>query len=408
MKKLIFMICLLPILAQAQTYDPLAVERINSLITNNGLQATPNAPETWWNFAGWDNSNPKQLTVLKVNNNGLTGYASFAGLTELIILYCYDNNLTGLDITNCKKLIDLDCSENLLTELDVSTNIGLGEINCRLNNISVLDVSNNPKLKYLHCNNNKYITQLDLSNCPLLIWVFCQGNRLTKLDVTNCLQLEWLSCGNNQLTELFVSNLTQLKRLYCFHNKLNELNLNGCTALETLSISVNRIKNIDLSGMNNLTVFESHIQSVHLELQENDNGDYIGYITLNNPTFVIPWWGISYSNGVLKLTENFSAAFITCETGKHGFSLEISMSFSYSQSNIHNNLFTNSLSAHFQNEKLYICGLKVGEKFSVYTISGVLVYQSIAAQEEESVDLQGAKGIYVVRSGERAVKVIKN
>ena len=88
--------------AQAQTYDPLAVQRINDLIANNGLQATPNAPETW-GFAHWNNETPKKIVGINLSFKNMIGDASFEGLTNLWSLSCLNCGLVGLIIakSNC-------------------------------------------------------------------------------------------------------------------------------------------------------------------------------------------------------------------------------------------------------------------------------------------------------------------
>ena len=60
-----------------------------------------------------------------------------------------------------------------------------------------------------------------------------------------------------------------------------------------------------------------------------------------------------------------------------------------------------------QNKGLLVSGLKIGEEWAVYTISGVLVFKGIATKEEESIILNVAKGVYVVKSRNEAVKVIE-
>jgi hypothetical protein len=62
-----------------------------------------------------------------------------------------------------------------------------------------------------------------------------------------------------------------------------------------------------------------------------------------------------------------------------------------------------TLTAWCQDGMLHVSGLVAGEKWSVYTLAGVLVYEG----KETSVALP-KMGIYVVKAGEQAVKVIVN
>ncbi|MDR2926822.1 MAG: leucine-rich repeat domain-containing protein [Cytophagaceae bacterium] len=428
MKTLIFIICLLPVAMQAQTYDPVAVAVVNNLIANNNLQATPSAPETWFQFTAWSNSSPKQLIGITLRNKGLTGFASFAGLAALEVLYCDYNELTGLDVTNCTNLCILDCTYNSLTELELATNAGLLQLECPVNNLTALDVANKTKLKILNCMSND-ISELRLNNCPLLNELYCNGNNITELDISNFPQLKYLDCssnrltelhlsnlanlqkldcGSNRLTELHPSNLTKLQKLYCPVNKLTELNLTGCTALQILVVSANQLANIDLSDLDNLVVFNGDSQSVYLQMEEDSDGNYIGYILLNNPVFYPPYVNVSYSNGVLKVaSRQYHGVMFFCETGKYEFTLEGLIEFLYPQSNINANSVTNSLKAFVQNGMLHVDGLIAGETLSVFTVTGMLVYQGTVKHEKESITLNGVGGIYIVQSGKRTTKVVK-
>ena len=152
----------------AQTYDPYDVQVINNLIYNNGLQATPDAPETWKFVERWSCETPKQVRVLALYDQKLTGSASFAGLTALQSLFCDNITLTELDATNCTQL------------------------------------------ELLNCDYNYNLTKLNVTNCVQLQILSCQCNSLSKLDVTNCTQLECLRCENNRLTGLDLTGLDKL------------------------------------------------------------------------------------------------------------------------------------------------------------------------------------------------------
>jgi len=264
--------------AQAQTdgYDPLAVKRINDLIANNGLQATPNAPETW-KFATWNDETPKQIVELELSitniGNSMYGDASFAGLTTLQALYLFYSQLTKIDVTNCTQLQTLNCSYNRITEIDLTT--------CK-------------QLKMLSYNNMPSAPSLDVTNCTQLEYLYCYSSKLTKLDISKCTQLQVLWCSENQIIEL------------------------------------------DLRGLNKLTEFIGTYQSPPpLTLYKNEEEEYALAILLNNPTFTdfwgVPYSSISYSEGILKSMDNTVAypKFIV-QTNKDGFELSGTMAFIYS------------------------------------------------------------------------------
>ena len=59
------------------------------------------------------------VTELMINNNNisdLTGVESFIALQSL---FCYDNNLTTLNLVNNTQLFEVTCSNNNLTSIDL-------------------------------------------------------------------------------------------------------------------------------------------------------------------------------------------------------------------------------------------------------------------------------------------------
>ena len=63
------------------------------------------------------------------------------------------------------------------------------------------------------------------------------------------------------------------------------------------------------------------------------------------------------------------------------------------------------LRAWIRNDMLHVTGLETGEVWSVYTVSGALVYRSVAINDEADISLR-ARGVYIVQAGERTVRVV--
>ena len=95
------------------------------------------------------------------------------------------------------KLTDLFCSDNNLTELDVSENPELGRLICYNNSLTSLNLNKNTKLRSLNCNNNK-LTVLDLRENKSLSWLRCKNNCLTSLDLRNNPQIGDLQVGSQR------------------------------------------------------------------------------------------------------------------------------------------------------------------------------------------------------------------
>ncbi len=157
----------------------------------------------------YTNDNPHTITI-KGNISGL---------------YCWENNLTSLDVSGCTALTHLECDYNNLTSLNVSGCTALTELNCYGNELTSLDVSKNTELTDLRCRGNN-LTSLDVSKNTALTYLECGYNNLTSLDVSKNTALTSLSCNSNNLTSLDVSKNTKLIDLRCYNNKLTSSALN--------------------------------------------------------------------------------------------------------------------------------------------------------------------------------------
>lgn len=124
--------------------------------------------------------------------------------TELEKLWCYNNDLTSLDLSKNKALKGLACGNNNLTSLDVSNNKALTKLSCYSNDLTSLDVSNNKALTELLCFDNK-ITSLDVSNNEALTELRCATNNLQSLYLRNNRVLKKFDCQSNEkLANIYV------------------------------------------------------------------------------------------------------------------------------------------------------------------------------------------------------------
>ncbi|MEP0266290.1 T9SS type A sorting domain-containing protein [Dokdonia sp.] len=151
-------------------------------------------------------SEAEAVLILRVNDESISNLTGISYFTNLERLYCKDNQLTTLDISNNNLLTYLYCSDNQLTSLDVSNNISLERLFCENNQLTTLDISNNNLLTYLYCPDNQ-LTSLDVSNSTGLRWFDCSNNLLTTLDLTWCEELVLFDCSaNTTLTNLIIRN----------------------------------------------------------------------------------------------------------------------------------------------------------------------------------------------------------
>ena len=191
------------------------------------------------------------VKMIEANNMGIKSLEGVGFFTALETLKCWDNELTGLDLSKNTALKDLQCSNSKLQSLDLSQNPNLTKLYCGENPLTTLDLSKNAKLKVLNCsgfaNRRTKLTELDLSQNTALESLDCSINELKQLNVSGCTALKMLSCSSNQLTTLDVSKNVNLTFLNCGSNQLTALDVSNNPKLEDLSCDYNSLTLLDLS-----------------------------------------------------------------------------------------------------------------------------------------------------------------
>jgi len=226
------------------------------------------------------NINTVQYLNVNVQNiNNLEGIQEFDSLQTL---YCLNNQLTSLDVSQNIFLTQLNCQNNELTSLDLSQNILLTQLNCQNNELTSLDLSQNILLTQLGCSNNQ-LASLDVSqNTSLGGYLYCENNQLTSLDLGNNTALTHLICHNNQLTSLDVSQNTSLHELNCQNNQLTSLDLSQNTSLGYLYCEYNQLTSLDLGSLFPLTFF-----------MNTNNNTNLFCIDVDDPSFSsLGFWNI--------------------------------------------------------------------------------------------------------------------
>ncbi|NHN27390.1 T9SS type A sorting domain-containing protein [Flavobacterium jejuense] len=168
----------------------------------------------------------------------LTGIEAFVNLTYL---YCIDNQLSSLDVSQNTSLISLLCFSNQLSSLDVGQNTSLTQLRCYYNQLSSLDVSQNTSLIDLWCSYNQ-LSSLDLSQNTSLEVLYCNDNQLTSLDVSQNTALSELTLDSNQFTSLNVANGNNSNITY--FTAISNPNLT-CIQVDDVAYSTTNWTNID-------------------------------------------------------------------------------------------------------------------------------------------------------------------
>jgi hypothetical protein len=238
-------------------------------------------------------ANINTVTYLDVNSQNIADLTGIEDFTALGILYCYNNSLSSLNVSNSTALANLQCQNNNLTNLDVSGATALDDLHCGGNQLISLDVSNNTALTVFACYNNQ-LTTLDVSQNTLLgNGLRCFNNQLTSLDVSNNTALTILYCSSNQLTTLDVSQNTALSHFTCANNQLTTLDVSNNPALVRLECYNNNLINLDVRNGNNTNIGPPNNPSSYLNFTNNPqlyciNVDDSTWSANNWTTFIDP------------------------------------------------------------------------------------------------------------------------
>ena len=165
------------------------------------------------------------ITKFDCTNNKITGL--LASGNSLQTIYCLNNEISSLDISQCSNLERPFSHGNKLEQLDVTANKQLKVLTCSDNLLSTLDISNNLLLNRVVCDRNK-LTALDLSKNTKLNTISCIDNQLTSLDVSSCPALKTLNCMGNRLTTIGLADNNVLQELGC---SVNCIKAEGMTSL---------------------------------------------------------------------------------------------------------------------------------------------------------------------------------
>ena len=211
-------------------------------------------------IAYMDLSNNKDLHGVWCSGNLFTSL-DFSANPELEWVYCYDCNLTSLDVSANPKMAFIECNTNPLPVLDVTHNPLLEHLTCGSCELTSLDLSNNPRLSHLDAFRN-HLTYLDVSGCPLMkrldIW---DNPGLGSIDVSNNPGLQYYNCANNDVYSIDVRNNPELQKLICSYNSISSLDVTHNPKLFYLDCACNQITSLDLSGNPSLHFLQAFTNS---------------------------------------------------------------------------------------------------------------------------------------------------
>ncbi|WP_299557465.1 T9SS type A sorting domain-containing protein [Seonamhaeicola sp.] len=131
-----------------------------------------------------DLSSNTKLKIVDCQKNILTNLNVSAN-EALVSLSCQENQLAGLNLSNNLILSDLSCQDNLLSNLDLTNNTELYQIICHDNDLTQMTFpTSQNKLEIVWCYNNQ-LESIDLTNAPILATLRFENNNLSFLDLRN-------------------------------------------------------------------------------------------------------------------------------------------------------------------------------------------------------------------------------
>ena len=230
----------------------------------------------------WIRDNPN-LTNLNCCRNALTNF-DIANCTSLKTLMCFENSslstIQGLE--TCTALTYVDCEDCAITSLSgVNSLNNLEKLYCRNNKLTTLTVTNKPNLTILRVTGNTLLTTVNCNSCALtelyvsgcgaITTLLCYNNsNLTEIaGLANCISMQKLSCYSCSLTNLpGLNGMTDLTHVVCSNNKLTSLTLNEKSQLEQLWVDDNaQLTSLETCGnplLDNLNVTGcTQLQTLH-------------------------------------------------------------------------------------------------------------------------------------------------
>lgn len=216
-------------------------------------------------------SNIGGMETIRCANNRLTSLTLPSKRSQLLRVYCENNEITELDASNAPILYDLQCYNNKLTKLNIDNSPDIVTLRCEKNNISELNTEKLSRLKIFTCGENN-ITTLNLKNCSNLENFSCGDNPIKQLDVTKCTNLYWFMMHSTEIESIDLSKNLKLHELGAHYNKLKTLDVSNNVNLAHFSCQGNEISSLDLSNNKKLITIHCGFNPLNtLDLSNNLN-----------------------------------------------------------------------------------------------------------------------------------------
>lgn len=176
---------------------------------------------------------PDKPYMFNVTTNaaGEVAVYSYEDISNLTVFSLLGSSLADVDLRGMTQLTTLNLKDAGLTEIKMPESDALKELSLDGNNF----------------------TDIDLTRYPNIVALALNHNKLTTFDATPFKSLQLLSLGSNQLTSVKLNN-SRLWSLDLSGNQLEDIDLKAVPMLNQVSLSANKLSSIDLSGQYTLKV----------------------------------------------------------------------------------------------------------------------------------------------------------
>lgn len=133
---------------------------------------------------------------LNVASKSITDMTGIEGFASLTYLYCNNNQLSSIDVSQNSSLEQFVCYENQLTELTLNQNSALNYLECWNNQLTCLNLKNGNNLNFLYLEalNNPALTCIEVDDAA-----YSTAN-WTAIDATASFST---GCNNNCALNLY-------------------------------------------------------------------------------------------------------------------------------------------------------------------------------------------------------------
>lgn len=157
------------------------------------------------------------VTILEINDKGITNISEIKFFKNLVELECYENKIDSLIIQDLPKLKEINCRTNNLSYLKLERLNSLEELIAGMNQLSSVEIYDCPNLKVLYLQENK-LTNLDLTIFPLLKHLIIPNNELTNIDTSPNPELVQITVDYNHIKVLDIRKNLKIKYIYVDDN----------------------------------------------------------------------------------------------------------------------------------------------------------------------------------------------